>query len=169
MSSPKRRRRTRKHGTATLCIATVGAAIAAYRAPLVLAAGIAALAGILVTAAIILRHHPVVRQVLSPPRSAPATVAARAIPPAAPDKARPGGRRHARPAATRASTGDLFPPKSPRLLSVTPECAGGECAICPAPDECEHCSHDAAEIVAANQAAHDEATAGANGSAGPGY
>lgn len=171
--STRRRRRARKHGTATLVLATVAAAVASYRSSLVLAAVLAAVAGILITATIILRHHPAVRQVMEPPRPAPATVRARAkaLPASPADKARSGGRRHAVPGPAKARDfGDWLPPKSPRLLSVTPECAGDEHAICADPEACEcTCNHEPAVIVAANQARHDQAAHTANGSAEPGF
>jgi len=49
-----------------------------------------------------------------------------------------------------------LPSRSPKLLSITAECAGGECLICPAPGQCEHdCGHDPQAIMDRNAEQYD--------------
>ena len=171
----RRRRRARKHGTATLVLTVAAAALAAYRAGLVLAVALTAVSCILVVAGVIARRHAHLLQVPAQPvtRTAPRPRAApqlRAAPEPAPQPApqpEPQG-RHALPdgrqvisdAAQKArdararKLGWLAP--KPKLLSITAECAGGECLICPAPGQCEcECDHDPQAIMDRNAEQYD--------------
>ena len=43
-----------------------------------------------------------------------------------------------------------------KLITVTAECAGGECLICPAPGQCEcECDHDPQSIMDRNAEQYD--------------
>ena len=155
------RRRANQHGTATLVLAVAAAALAAYRAGLVLAVALSATAVLLAVAGVYAAH-----------RYRAATVTSRKAsrePRPAPRTAPSGGRRHTRPQPAEWTDrvnkprtprpGDWTPPRSPRMLAVTEQCAGGQCHACPAPDACEHCDHDPAAFVRRNREAYDRAQA----------
>jgi hypothetical protein len=185
-----RRRRSRKHGTATLVAFTGLAGLAAYRGTLVLAIALAMTAGIVTTVAIIARRYPYLlteRQLQRRPTGYAAgrhaqrkavTNGPRRIPPAAtPAGDLPDGReviansaqdaRDGRASARGAKLGWL-PPRKAKLIQVSEQCADGQCHACPAPGQCEHCDHDPAEIVARNRAQYDAAQAAtANGDVPP--
>jgi hypothetical protein len=63
------------------------------------------------------------------------------------------------PATKQARRNGWIPPEksSGGALTITPECAGDECAVCPDPANCAcSCEHDAAKIVARNTAHYDQ-------------
>jgi hypothetical protein len=169
--STRSRRSSRKHGTVTLILVGTTAGLAAYRAGLVLAVAVTAalviLAGVLLRAS---RHlaalQPVTRKASQEPAVRGRRHAPGRTPPAAtPASDLPDGRRVIADAAQAARdsrkrdalarSAGWLPPRKPKMLAVTQECAEGDCHLCPAPGPCEHCDHDPATIVARNQARYD--------------
>ena len=167
------RRSSRKHGTVTLILVGTTAALAAYRAGLVLAVAVTAA---LVLLAVVLLHAsrhlpaittaPVTRKASQEPAARGRRHAPGRIPPAAtPASDLPDGRqviagaaraaRDSRKRDSLARSAGWLPPRKPTMLAVTQECAEGDCHLCPAPGPCEHCDHDPATIVARNQARYD--------------
>lgn len=143
MSTRRRRRRSRKHGTTTLICAVGLAALASYRAGLVLAVAVAATGGILITLGILAMRRPGFLQPGKVTR-APARPKLAAVEP------------RARASATSAKTGH----RNPRMLMISELCASDQCALCPG-GKCEcSCQHDPAEIIARNREAFDAAASG---------
>lgn len=78
---------------------------------------------------------------------------------AAPAKPQKPAADPALPATKEARRKGWLPPDSPKqgMLTITPECAGDECAVCSDPKNCScPCDHDAAKIVARNAAHYDQ-------------
>ncbi len=152
MSTPRRRRRSRRvreYGTGTLVLVAAVSVLAAYRDRLVMAVVIAALGGSIATAGLYAAHL----------RTRAATARRKARPETRPEP------QHKAPKRTPARANGLYPPE-PRMITVTAECAGGQCLMCAAPGQCEcACGHNPSAIMARNQADYDAVAASVNGGA----